>query len=151
MDVDATWYRSRPRPRPHCIRLGPRSPQKGQSSPPLFGSCLLWPWSPISATAELLYSLQTEKHTSLRLQSGCLISLNSEGICDNSAEKRHWSFNLLDSYQQLYSLHMEEEELVRDASRHPLYELVRDASHHPLCPSGSVISKFSATSELFSS
>ena len=30
------------------------SPLKGHSSPPLFGPCLLWPRSPISATAELL-------------------------------------------------------------------------------------------------
>jgi len=30
--------------------------QRGHSSPPLFGPCLLWPLSPISATAELLYS-----------------------------------------------------------------------------------------------
>jgi len=26
MDEDATWYGSRPRPRPHCIRRGPSSP-----------------------------------------------------------------------------------------------------------------------------
>ena len=26
MDEDATWYGSRPRPRPHCIRRGPGSP-----------------------------------------------------------------------------------------------------------------------------
>ena len=32
----------------------PSLPQKRQSSPPLFGPCLLWPRSPISATAELL-------------------------------------------------------------------------------------------------
>jgi len=51
---DATWYGSRPRPRPHCIRRGPSSPQKGHSIPPLFGPCLLWPRSPISASAELL-------------------------------------------------------------------------------------------------
>jgi len=57
MDEDATWYGSRPRPRPHCARWGPSSPRNGQSSPapPLFGPCLLWPRSPISATAELLY------------------------------------------------------------------------------------------------
>jgi len=30
-------------------------PRKGHSSPPLFGPCLLWPLSPISATAELLF------------------------------------------------------------------------------------------------
>jgi len=54
MDEDATWYGSRTRPRPHCIRRGPSSARKGQSSPHLFGPCLLWPRSPISATAELL-------------------------------------------------------------------------------------------------
>jgi len=55
MDEDATWYESRPRPRPHCIRRGPSYPRKGHSSPPLFGPYLLWPRLPISATAELLY------------------------------------------------------------------------------------------------
>jgi len=55
MDEDATWYGSRPRPRPHCIRRAPSSPRKGHSSPhPLFSPCLLWLRSPISATAELL-------------------------------------------------------------------------------------------------
>jgi len=53
MHEDAAWYGSRPRPRPHYIRRGPSSPRKGHSSPPLFGPCLLWPWSPISATAVL--------------------------------------------------------------------------------------------------
>jgi len=48
MDEDATWYGSRPRPRPHCVRRGPSSLRKGHSSPPLFGPCLLWPRSPIS-------------------------------------------------------------------------------------------------------
>ena len=54
MDEDITWYGNRPRPRPHCIRRGPSSARKGHSSPHLFGPCLLWPRSPISATAELL-------------------------------------------------------------------------------------------------
>jgi len=53
MDEDATWYGSRPRPRPHCIRRGPSSPRRG-TAPPLFGPCLLWPRPPILATAELL-------------------------------------------------------------------------------------------------
>jgi len=57
MDEDATWYGSRPRPRPRCIRRGPCYPRKGHSSPPSFGPCLLWPRSPISATAELLFCL----------------------------------------------------------------------------------------------
>jgi len=29
MDQDETWHGGRPRPRPHCIRCGPSSPQKG--------------------------------------------------------------------------------------------------------------------------
>jgi len=36
MDEDATWYGSRPRPRPHCVRRGPRSPAKGAQQPPPF-------------------------------------------------------------------------------------------------------------------
>ena len=36
MDEDATWYGSRPRPRPHCIRRGPSSARNGHSSPPSF-------------------------------------------------------------------------------------------------------------------
>jgi len=54
---DATWYGSRARPRPQCIRWGPSSPRKGHSSPLflaygycvhgrpsqlLLSSCLCW-------------------------------------------------------------------------------------------------------------
>ena len=53
---DATWYGSRPRPRPLCIRQVPSYRRKRHSSPPLFGPCLLWQRSPISATAELLFN-----------------------------------------------------------------------------------------------
>jgi len=39
MDEDTTWFGSRPRPRPHCIRQGPNSPWKGHSSsPPLISA-----------------------------------------------------------------------------------------------------------------
>ena len=56
MDEDATWYGSRPWPRPHCVRRGRSSPREwGTAAPPLFGPCILWPRSPISATAELLF------------------------------------------------------------------------------------------------
>jgi len=34
-----------------------------------------------------------EKHISLRLQSGCLMSHDTDRIHDNSAEKGHWSFS----------------------------------------------------------
>jgi len=33
LDQDATWYRGRPWPRPHCVRWWPSSPQKGHSPP----------------------------------------------------------------------------------------------------------------------
>jgi len=53
--LDATWYRGSPRPSWHCVRWGPSSPHgKGDSNPPLFGPCLLWPnGRHISATAEI--------------------------------------------------------------------------------------------------
>jgi len=54
MDEDASWYGSRPQPRPHCTRRAPSYARNGHSSPHLFGPCLLWPRSPISATTELL-------------------------------------------------------------------------------------------------
>jgi len=55
-DEDATWYGSTSRPRPHCVRQGPSSPnERGTAAPPLFGPCLLWPRSTISAAAELLF------------------------------------------------------------------------------------------------
>ena len=43
MDENATWCGSRPRPRTHCVRLGPSSPRERGT-----------PGSPISAAAELL-------------------------------------------------------------------------------------------------
>ena len=42
----------------HIVLDGdPVTPRKGHSSPPLYGPCLLWPLSPISATAELLFCM----------------------------------------------------------------------------------------------
>ena len=38
----------------HIVLDGVPAPVKGAQQPPLFGPCLLWPRSPISATAELL-------------------------------------------------------------------------------------------------
>ena len=42
MDQDSTWHGCRPRPRPHCARWGPSSPQNG-AVPPIFAPCLMWP------------------------------------------------------------------------------------------------------------
>jgi len=41
-DQDETWHAGRSRPRPHCVRWRPSSPQNGHS-PPIFGPRLLWP------------------------------------------------------------------------------------------------------------
>ena len=41
----------------HIVLTRSQLPRKGHSSPPLFGPCVLWPRSPISATAELLFQL----------------------------------------------------------------------------------------------
>jgi len=57
MDEDAACYGSRPRFRPHCTRRGPSSRERGTAPPLLFGPCLLWPRSPTSATAELLWAI----------------------------------------------------------------------------------------------
>jgi len=50
MDKGTTWCGSRPRPRSHCIRRGPSSPQKRHSSPPPF-----WPMSIVATVAHLSY------------------------------------------------------------------------------------------------
>jgi len=64
-----TWYGSRHRRRPHCIRRVPSARRKGHSTPSLLGPCLLWPRSPISATAELLLYNETLPQTFLPLLS----------------------------------------------------------------------------------
>jgi len=38
----------------HIVLEGTQFPAKGAQQPPLFGPCLVWQWSPILATAELL-------------------------------------------------------------------------------------------------
>jgi len=54
-DQDGTWHGGGPWSRPRCIRRGPSFRERGIAAPSLFDPCLLWPRSPISATAELLY------------------------------------------------------------------------------------------------
>ena len=41
----------------HIVLDGVSALAKGAQQPPIFGSCLLWPRSPISGTAELLFSI----------------------------------------------------------------------------------------------
>jgi len=40
----------------HIVLDGVSAPTKGAQQPPIFGPCLLWPRSPISAAAELLFT-----------------------------------------------------------------------------------------------
>ena len=50
----------------HIVLDGdPAPPAKGAQQPPLFDPCLLWPRSPTSATAELLFSIyeRTDRQT----------------------------------------------------------------------------------------
>jgi len=51
MDEDATWYGSRPRRRPHCIRRVPSAPRKALSIP------LFRPMSIVATVAHLSYCL----------------------------------------------------------------------------------------------
>jgi len=68
--------------------LGPSSPRKGHSSPPLFGACLLWPWTPISATAELLLFYL---HTSV-----ASVKFAVTGRIAHSAKRRYISYSKAD-------------------------------------------------------
>jgi len=55
MDQNATWYKDRPRPRPHCVTWGPSSPShKGHSPQNIWPMSIVARRSPISATAEHL-------------------------------------------------------------------------------------------------
>ena len=54
LDEDAALYRSRPRPRPLCSRRDPSSRERGTAAPS-FWPMSLWPRSPISTTAELVF------------------------------------------------------------------------------------------------
>jgi len=59
-DHDETWHAGMPRPRPHCVTYGDPAPlPQRDRDPPIFGPCLLWSRSPISASAELLLSIRS--------------------------------------------------------------------------------------------
>ena len=55
IDQNATWYGGRPWPRRHCVRWGPNTPKK-LAQQPHYSISVLAKWSPISATAELLFA-----------------------------------------------------------------------------------------------
>ena len=56
MDQDVTWYKDRPRPRPHCVTWGPSSPSQKGHSFQFWAHVIVAKRSTVSATAE--HSLQ---------------------------------------------------------------------------------------------
>ena len=99
MDQDATWYGGRPWPWPHCVRWGPNSPKKGHSSSPIFGPSIVAKWSPISATAEHLFSNQsTTGHNNVPLLKYQVMVTDNERYGDgagNTVEENSSVFSLI--------------------------------------------------------
>jgi len=56
MDQDTTWHGGRLQPRRHCVRWVPSSPTERDRAAPLRPMSIVAKRSPISATAELLFS-----------------------------------------------------------------------------------------------
>ena len=54
---DAAWYGGSPRSRPHYVRWGSNSPERGTAAPSFRPMSIVAKRSPISATAELLFPL----------------------------------------------------------------------------------------------
>jgi len=77
MDHDAAWYEGRPRPRPHCVRWEPNSPNEkwGLSSPHFRPMSIVAKRLPISATAELLYVQHEETVAVVPLVSPLILTL----------------------------------------------------------------------------
>jgi len=68
----------------HIVLDGdPAPPRKGHSSPPLFGSCPLWPPLPMSATAELLFQQDSTPTHSTQF-SCCCAKMPTSFILSNS-------------------------------------------------------------------
>jgi len=59
MDEDTALYTEVDLVPGHIVPDGVPAPAKGAQQPPLIGSCLLWPRSPISTTVEILFSKVT--------------------------------------------------------------------------------------------
>jgi len=125
---NTTWYGARPRPRRLCVRWGsscrygsrprcrshcirqygfPALRERG-TAPPVLGPCLLWPRSPISATAELLFQLgKIENGRRLRLEKlacepelidACIKTLF---MLNRSREFRCWhQFDIVQSFDR---------------------------------------------------
>jgi len=70
MDQDATWYGDTPRPRQHCVRWGPSSPQR--STAPKF-----WPMSAVAKTAGWI---KMPLGTEIYLSSGYIV-FNDDLLC----------------------------------------------------------------------
>ena len=86
MDEDATWYKVDVRGGYILLDGFPALCESG-TAPPLLGPCLLWPRSPISATAELLYKLSPKSLLKCGVWYSCaavnnnLPDRSSRGLC----------------------------------------------------------------------
>jgi len=99
MDEDATWYGSIDVREDHIVLDGfPVLPERGTAPPPPLGQCLLWPRSPISATAELLFS-KWQLSAILYFNKLILNSrYGSEDQCVSSCKILWWSVKPLRRY-----------------------------------------------------
>jgi len=83
MDEDATWYGSRPRLRPYCIRRSPSFGAKRHSSPPSFR-----PMSIVATVAHLSYCWALVKNELMHLSLINLILWSILCICSSG---KHFS------------------------------------------------------------
>ena len=94
MDQDATWYGDRPRLCLCYVTL--RRWVDGDASPPEKGTCLLWPWSPISPTAGLLLTVLTILNTYSALN---LVNKCSHYLFTYLQQQLHFSFLHFSNFQ----------------------------------------------------
>jgi len=85
MDEDATWYRSRPQPRQHCVRRDPVPPRRnGHSSPSLFSAHVYCGHGRPSQL--LLSSCKCESHDYIAVTHNC----NCNRLSSSSDARIHW-------------------------------------------------------------
>ena len=86
MNEHATWYGSRPRHRPHCIRRGPSCLRKGRSSPPLFAHiyCGHGRQSQLLLSSCLNYRIEAGR----LVEAGHFESVNMSNISEMVQDKR---------------------------------------------------------------
>jgi len=104
MDEDATWYGSRPRSRPHCVRRGPSSPgERGTAAPPPLAFFSVHVYCDHGRPCQLLLSCCcfTKRKTS------CCLSTNGATLCkttDESKDNKHFQNNTALKYAKIMQI-----------------------------------------------